>query len=301
MTGGLRGGGWLPALTLGLLAACNADTPGRDAPAVAGSAPRIVTLSPHLAELVDAVGARDLLVGVSAYTSFGSDVTLPPEIGDAFVVDLESLSLIEPDLVLAWASGTPQRTIEELRDRGYRVESVVTENLADVASALVRIGDLTGHSATAERASSRYLQRLASLRQQQSGKPPIRVFYQISAKPLYTINGAHFLSELIELCGGRNVFSDLAELAPLVSEEAVLARDPETVLTATADPAGAAADAFAGWRRWSTLAANRYDNYFVIDSALVARPTPRLVDGGQAMCQALDESRRHRRLADRKK
>lgn len=301
MTRALRGCRWLPALTLGCLAACGADTGGSDSPTVPDSTTRIVTLSPHLAELVDAVGARHLLVGVSAYTNLSADDALPPEIGDAFVVDLEVLSLIEPDLILAWASGTPQRTIEELRERGYRVESVATQSLADVASAIEHIGSLTGRRAEAERASSRYLERLAALQQQQSGKPPIRIFYQISAKPLYTINGTHFLSELIELCGGRNVFADLAELAPPVSEEAVLARDPEAVLAADADPADGPGDAFDGWRHWSTLAANRYGNYFVIDSSLVARPTPRLVDGGQALCRAIDEGRYRRSLANRSK
>ncbi|NIL93613.1 MAG: cobalamin-binding protein, partial [Woeseiaceae bacterium] len=78
-------------------------------------------------------------------------------------------------------------------------------------------------------------------------------------RPLYTINGEHFVSELLELCGGRNVFSELEELAPTIDVEAVVARDPEVMLAS--DTAGA--DAFADWQRWPTMAANRYGNHYL--------------------------------------
>lgn len=290
----LCAGRWLPALALAITAGCDADARRGDPSAADRSASRIVTLSPHLAELVDRVGAREMLAGVSAHTSLDDGAPMPPEIGDAFVVDLESLALIDPDLILAWASGTTGRTVEELRARGYRVEVVVTKRLADVAVALERIGELTGRADAAAEAGRQFTDALARLRQEYADKPVIRVFYQISALPLYTINGSHFVSELIALCGGRNIFADLDELAPLVSEEAVLSRDPEVILAGVPDPQDAPGEIFSAWQRWPTMAANRHGNRFVIDAALISRPTPTLIEAGRKICNALDKARARR-------
>ena len=105
------------------------------------------------------------------------------------------------------------------------------------------------------------------------------------------MNGKHYVSELIELCGGRNIFDDLDELAPLVSEEAVLSRDPELLLAGRVDPAF---KAFEDWQRWPDMAANRYDNRFYVDADLLARATPRLTRTGAAICTWLNEGRRNR-------
>ena len=118
------------------------------------------------------------------------------------------------------------------------------------------------------------------------------MFYQISARPLYTINREHYIGEIISLCRGNNVFADLDDLAPPVSVEAVLARDPEVLISPDHD-----ADPFADWSRWETLAANRAGNRFVIPVDLIARPATRLVDAATAVCAALDKARARRSRA----
>ena len=115
---------------------------------------RIVALSPHLAELVFVVGAGDRLIGVSAYTDFPEAAAKLPVIGDAFMLDLERLTILKPDLLLAWQSGTPAHVIDELRLRGYQVEVIRTRSLHDIPLALRRIGELTGHSTTADTAAN---------------------------------------------------------------------------------------------------------------------------------------------------
>lgn len=259
-----------------------------------GTGPRIVTLAPHLAELVHAAGAGDLLVGVSAYTNYPEAVRRLPQVGDAFMIDQERLMLLRPDVLLAWESGTPGHLVDELRERGFRVEVIRTRGLADVAGALTAIGRITGGETRAAAAAREYLERIERLRAANTDARPIRVFYQVSARPVYTVNGSHYISELIEICGGDNVFADLDNLAPLVSEEAVLARNPEVMLAGR--PPGAA-DEFDEWRRWRQLAANRLDNFYTVPADLVGRPTPRLVDAGDAICAALDAARAHRSRA----
>ena len=253
--------------------------------------PRIVTLAPHLAELVYAAGAGEHLIGVSAYSNFPEEVSRLPQVGDAFSVDQEQLAVLRPDVLLAWDSGTPGHTVSELRNLGHRVEVLRTQRLADVAAALIAIGRLTGREEHAATVADRFRAGLERLRQQQRGSEPIRVFYQVSLRPLYTVNAEHYVSELIELCGGQNIFADLADLAPAVSEESVLARDPELLLAGRVHPGD---QPLAEWRRWPALAANRFDNRFYVHADLIARATPRLTRAGEAICAWLEEGRRSR-------
>ncbi len=251
---------------------------------------RIIALSPHLAELVFAVGAGDRLIGVSAYTDFPEAATKLPVVGDAFMLDLERLTVFQPDLLLAWQGGTPAHVIDELNARGYRVEVIRTMGLQDIPAALRRIGALTGHSTTANNEADRFVAGLDSLANLASDAAAIRVFYQVSIRPLYTINGEHYVSQLIEICGGRNIFADLGKLAPLIGVEAVLERDPEVMLAGE----DAGPDAFSEWERWPTMAANRYGNQFMMTAAEISRATPRLLDAGAAICSALEEGRKSR-------
>jgi iron complex transport system substrate-binding protein len=267
------------------------DPPPHERGQPASEAPRIVSLAPHLAELVFAVGAGDLLVGVTAFTDYPEEATALPLVGDAFSLDQEQLALLKPDLVLAWQSGTAAHVIDELVKRGYRVETIETRGVDDVASALERIGQLTGHEKEASQAAATFRTGIRNLAERYRDSPEISVFYQVSSRPLYTINGAHYVSELIEICGGRNVFDDLSGLAPLVDVEAVLARNPEAMLASD----DSLQDAYSVWQRWPELAANRYGNYFFLPANEIGRATPRLLEGGESVCAALDEARQNRR------
>jgi len=257
---------------------------------VAAGGQRIVTLSPHLAELVFAVGAGDQLVGVSAYTDFPAQAAQLPVVGDAFNLDQEQLTLLEPDLLLAWETGTPAHVIDELRSRGYAIEIVTTTTLDDIAEALLRIGELTDNASNAGAAASEFRNGLAEIAAAARDATPITVFYQVDARPLYTINGSHFVSQLISLCGGTNIFSDLEGLAPLVSVEAVLERNPEVMLAST----DASEAAFDEWDRWPDIAANLFGNRFLMPADDIGRPTPRLLAGARAVCSALDTGRSNR-------
>lgn len=274
---------WLATLVCG----CSDPVNEKSEPA---SYERIVTLAPNLTELVFAVGAGAKLVGVSAWSDYPAEATDLPVVGDAFTVDQEQLALLNPDLLLVWESGTPAHAVDELRKAGYTVEQVRTRGLADIGRAMRRIGELTGQSPEARAAADKFRDELLSLREQNAGRESISVFYQVSARPLYTVNREHYISELIEICGGTNIFDDLADLAPAVSVEAVVDRNPEVMLAST----DAGDDGFAEWQRWPAMSANLYGNLFLLPADEIARATPRLIVAGGALCLALQQARFNR-------
>ncbi len=107
---------------------------------------------------------------------------------------------------------------------------------------------------------------------------------------MYTINSEHYVSELIDLCGGNNIFADLADLSSAITVEAVVARNPEVMLAST----DAGDDGFDEWRRWPKMAANLYGNQFLLPADELARATPRLISAGGAVCLALQQARANR-------
>jgi len=124
---------------------------------------------------------------------------------DAFRFDIERIVALRPDLVLAWQSGTPESAIERLRALKLPVLVIGTHRLAGIAANLELLGRATGHEGQAQAAAHAFLSGLERLRGKYAGRKPVRVFYEISAAPLYTIGGSQIISRIIELCGGRNI------------------------------------------------------------------------------------------------
>jgi iron complex transport system substrate-binding protein len=248
---------------------------------------RIVSLAPNVTELAYAAGAGGTLVGTVEYSDYPAAARELPRVGDAWRVDVESVLALRPDLVLSWASGTPEDTVARLRSMGLHVVPIETFRLADVSTALRTIGRIAGTVQVADAAARQYEDAVRSLRASHAGVRRLSVFIEIDDEPLYTVNGRHVISEVVELCGGSNVFADLPQLAPPVALEAVLARDPEVILSTDdtiSDPGRL-------WRPWTRLKAVRSGTIYSLNSDTLTRATPRLAEGARAVCAALDDAR----------
>ena len=248
---------------------------------------RIVSLAPHLTELAFTAGAGDRIVATVEYSNHPDAARSIPRIGDAFRVDLERLLAVRPDAVLVWESGTPAPTIERIRALNLPVVSFQTQRLADVATVLREIGRLAGTSAVAEREAADYERRIQELRARYRDRTRVRVFIEVDDRPLYTVNGRQIISEIVELCGGRNVFADLNELAPAIGIEAVIAANPQAIVS-TDDTVP---DAAAEWARWRHIEAVRTGNVYTLRSDDIARATTRLTVAAEAVCRTLDTAR----------
>lgn len=269
---------------------------GADGHTVTLQAPatRIVSLAPDLTELVYDAGAGASMAGAGSYSNYPAAANKLPRVGSASGFDLERIVALKPDLILVWQGGTPVKFIERLRGLDLPVLTVGTHQLADIAANLELIGRATGHEREAQQAAQDFLAGLAALRREYAGLKPVRVFYEISATPLYTVGGRQLISRMLELCGGRNIFSDLSALAAPVNLGSVLARDPQAIVTGD-DPGSAAR--LKEWQRWQQLSAVKTGSLFRISGDLLVRATPRILQGGKQLCQDLEKARPRRTAA----
>jgi iron complex transport system substrate-binding protein len=253
----------------------------------AAPAQRIVSLAPNLTELAFAAGAGERIVGTVDYSDFPEAARKIPRVGDAFRVDFERVLALRPDAVLTWEPGTPQGVTQRLKELRLNVVTIETHTLADIARGLRELGALVGSKQVSEPAARVFEAKIATLRERYKARPIVTVFLQVNDRPLFTVNDRQIMSEVIALCGGRNVFGSLNELAPQVSVEAVIAADPQLIVVTGEARAQAAAE----WKRWSQMNAVRADTVFQILADDLARSTPRLAQGAEQFCRMLETGR----------
>lgn len=264
------------------------DDAGREL-VLAAPARRVVALAPSLVEILYHIGAGDRLVGASAFSDFPPVAARLPRVADHAGVNLERLLELAPDLVVAWGSGNGAEAIARLERLGLVVFVAEPRGLGDLPGLFERLGVLTGREVSGAARAEAFRARLARL-EKYARRRPLRVFYQLWVEPLLTVNGEHFASDLLARCGGHNVFADARPLVPQVSVEAVLAADPEVILV-PAFGAGEGERWLAFWRRWPTLAAVRSGRLYEVPADLLARASPRLLEGAERVCRLLDGAR----------
>ncbi len=255
-------------------------------------ATRIVTLSPSVVEVTYAAGAGDRIVGTVEYSDFPPPAQQIPRVGGHSKINLEAVVAAKPDLVIAWESGNSPSAIEKIRQLGIPVYMSQPHKMTDIPGEIERIGVLTATESVARKSANDFRKRYQALAAKYSNGAPVTVFYQVWQNPLITIGGQQIMSDAITLCRGENIFASLKPLAPRVSFEAVIAANPEAIITSgMADQTPELLDA---WKKWPDLTATRRNNFFFIQSDLMNRSGPRILDGTQRLCEVLQTARDHR-------
>lgn len=287
-------------LASGASSVAHADVSARDddgnTVTLAAPAQRVISLAPHATELVFAAGGGAKLVGTVAYSDYPDAARAVPRVGDNKALDLERIAALKPDLIVVWRHGNAERQTDALRALHIPLFFSEPRHLDDIATSLNRLGILLGTQPTADAAAAAFRRDVAALRARYAARPPVTVFFQVWDRPLMTLNGTHLISDVIGLCGGRNVFASLTPLVPTVTDEAVLAANPEAIVTtsAGATPTRDTLPSLARWRAWPSLTAVARNNLFTIDGDLLTRASPRIAQGATALCEDLDAARARR-------
>ncbi|HZW22024.1 cobalamin-binding protein [Noviherbaspirillum sp.] len=248
---------------------------------------RIVSLAPHATEMLFAAGAGAYIVGVSEFSDYPPEAKRIPSVGSGVSLDLERILQLKPDLVVGWNNGNAATQLSRLEPLGIPIYKSEPYDFDAIAQSIERLARLAGTDATGAAAARNFRARLKKLRDTYEARRPVTVFYQIWRSPLMTLNGSHLVSSAMRLCGGENIFGKLPQLAPTVTEEAVVKADPEAIVASS----GEQDDVFAPWRRFPSLKAVTRGNLVSIDGNLINRAGPRILDGTEDLCRKLDAVR----------
>lgn len=279
-----------PYLPVGIAAA--ADTPlsltddrGRSI-RLEHFARRIISLSPNITELVYAAGAGDRLVGVSSRSDYPAAAKSVPEIGGAAGLDLERIVMLQPNLVIAWRSGNAA-DIDRLEKLGLPVFVTEATRLEDIPRLLRLTGQLAATSTQAEATARAYETELQQIKRSYAGRQRVSVFLLIWHQPLMTVNGGHIISDIINLCGGVNIFASASSLAPAISVESLLQADPQAIISGVLAGSGTVGL----WQQFPQLRAVRNKHLFFVHPDLLHRQTPRMLQAVKTVCAQLDRVR----------
>lgn len=252
-------------------------------------AQRIVSLAPSLTELLYAAGAGAQVVGVSEYSDYPPEARTLPIVGRYDLLDMETIVALAPDLIVAWRSGNPRSAVQSLIDLGFNVYVAEPTTIASIADHIERFATLAGTQAAGLAAAEHFREALALLDNTYRNREPVRVFYQVWNEPLISVGGNELINDIIRLCGGNNIFEDLG-LAPKVSEEAVLLRDPTVIIASGMDASRPAW--LDDWLRWPQLQAVANGHLYFVPPDLVQRHSLRVLSGTEQTCQHIEAARR---------
>lgn len=251
-------------------------------------ATRIISLAPHLTEIVYALGGGEQMTATVAWSDFPEEAKALPVVASNNKINYEALLGYQPDLVLAWLSGNGEGIIGRLRSLGLNVYVNKPRHLDDIPATLEKLGVLLGREEQAQRAIGEFQGTLGKLRSQYGQSREMSVYYQIWQSPLMTFGGSHLVSDVMKLCGGNNVFAQTPGLVPKLGVESVLAANPDVIIIGQYTALEAA---YAHWQQWPQLTAVKNGHIYNVDPYLLHRHTPRIVQGAKQLCEAIQRSR----------
>jgi cobalamin transport system substrate-binding protein len=239
---------------------------------------RIVSLVPSVTEILFAIGARDVLVGVTDFCDYPPEARRKAHVGDMLNPNLEALIALKPDLVVATRSGNREEIFDQLTRLGIAVSLVDPVSVDDVLRLVAGLGEVTGRRAGAQAVTAEFERRVASVRERVAGRPRPRVLYVLWPEPLIVPGRGSLVSELISLAGAESVTADQGPGYSRMSLEAAVGRAPEVIILAR-HGAGTGPAVREQWQRLESLPAIRSGRLYVADGDLLHRYGPRVVEG----------------------
>lgn len=256
------------------------------------AAQRIATLSPGATELTYAAGAGEQVVAVVSFSDYPPEAQGVASVGSHTRLDLEALVALAPDLAIGWVTGNPAEQLETLEALGVPVFYIEPRTFEGVASAVERLARLAGSEPQGQAVADNFRHAIADLAARYQQRDVVRTFYQVWDQPLMSVNDDHLIGQVVKLCGGENVFGGLPRLVPRLDDEAVLEANPEAII------AGGMGEEnrhwLTHWEQYPHLAAVAQDNLYFVPPSLIQRPTPRLLEGAQLLCEKLEQVRQQR-------
>ncbi|MFY9622244.1 MAG: cobalamin-binding protein, partial [Pyrinomonadaceae bacterium] len=246
---------------------------------------RIVSLAPNLTEIVYAVGAGDRLVGRTSYCDYPPAAKAVAEVGDTMQPSVERIIALKPQIVLISTASQLETFAKQLDEQRIAVYVTNPNSVDQILGSIETLGQLFGTTEQAKQVAADLRRRTQAVESAVASQPRVKVFYQISDEPLYTIGRDAFLTDLIRRAGGISVTADVPTAFPRYSDEAALASQPDAIILPTGGSVGNSNSTAVPALRNSPAVRN--NRVYKINDDILARPGPRLFDGLEQLARAL--------------
>jgi iron complex transport system substrate-binding protein len=250
---------------------------------------RVISLAPHVTEMLFSAGAGNKMVGVVDYSDYPKAALKIESVGSYHVLNIEKIIQLNPDLIIAWKTGNRSKDIEKLQQLGYKIIYSEPYKLSDIAKEIRYFGQILQTQTTANKVANRLENKLATLSKANQNKPKVTAYYQIWNAPMMTINGKQTISQAMNVCGAQNIFADLPILAPEVSIESVIEKNPDTILLGGQKEVQQ--DWLNAWLKWPSINAVKKHHIYLLKADTFQRPTERLIEGIEGLCKKIDQVR----------
>jgi len=249
-------------------------------------ATRVVALSAADCEILYAVGAGDTLVGRGEYCDYPAEVLAIPSVQSGYETNLEQILALEPQVLLMSTMAQPQEQVDALEKAGVRVVVSDAQDIEGVYTSVRMIGALMGKDAEAEKVVGDMQSALASLAAEAKGDGSKSVYFEVSPLQygLWAAGKGTFMDEVAVMLGLKNIFDDVDGWGE-VSEEQVIARDPDYIVTISMyfGEGPTPEEEIASRAGWGEVSAVRDGHIMSVQNNELSRPTPRIADGARML------------------
>ena len=248
---------------------------------------RIISLAPSITEILFALGLNEEIAAITKFCDYPEAALSKPRIGGFVNPDTEKIVSLKPDLIIGIRDGNRMDTVDRLNDFGFPVYLIDPKGFDGVLGTIKNIGEVVGR----EKESRRLMKDMVDKREnmialsRSLSKP--KVFFQVGDVPLITVGKGTLADDLIRLAGGRSISENESESYPSYSIETILAKAPEIIIMSSMESKKDRTNLIKRWQNWKTIPAVKMNAIHVVDSNLVDRPTPRIVEGLETLVRII--------------
>jgi len=273
---------WTPAVL------CATYKDALDREVVIHEAPgRIIPLAPSLTEILYHLGLGDKVVGVTNHCNYPPDAAAKPKVGSYINLNVEQIVSLAPDLVIGTVDGNERAVVEILEKAGIPIYLVNPRNVREAILTMALLGELCGVEQAAKALAAELTGRVDQVVLMTASREKPLVFLQINLQPIMTVNSRTMHHDLIRLSGGRNMTAEEPITYPRIGMEEIIRRQPDVILISSMERGGRFEKAKEEWLKWTSIPAVKTSRVHLIDSDLIDRPSPRVVEGLEIMAKLI--------------
>jgi len=248
---------------------------------------RIISLAPSITEILFALHLNEEIIGVTDYCDFPAAATNKPKIGGFINPSIEKIVSLKPDLIIGTRDGNLMETIHRLSDFGFSVYLINPKSFNGVTKTIHRIGEMVGREEESKKIIGNMVLKKEDIVTRTKSFLKPKVFFQIGYTPIITVGKGTLADDLIRLAGGRSISENELINYPLYTIETILLKAPEIIIMSSMESKRDYLNLVKMWQNWKTIPAVKMNAIYIVDSNLVDRPTPRIVEGLEALVRMI--------------